>query len=510
MWAHSPSRIFLVGLIGFMVGVGIHSFFDPYEHGWPVGFAILGLACFALLLFWFHRPYARIIFLGLFMAVVGIARFDAVIPYGTEDEIGFYVGKKISLVGVVRAEPALKISHVEYEVATADPGRGRVLVRTPLTTSWQYGDQIRFVCMLQTPPRFSDFDYARFLARRGIFALCANPKDVEILAKGAGNAIVGRLLRVKDGLVSALASVLPEPQLGLARGILFGDRTLSGTVAQDFQITGVSHIVAASGYNIGIVSRGLLMVLLSIKFMNYRRAGALLIIGIICYALLAGAGSAVVRAASMGILVVLASYLGRASRMTNVMVFAAALMLAVNPRLLAFDVGFLLSFAATAGIVFVSPMLRARYRRIIPQTNFWRVASGLLFDTISAITLTLPIILWEFGTLSLLALPANLLIVFVVPFAMLASFALGIVALVLLPLAHTLVYVAWIPLTYMINAAHLFATIPFAAVQTGEWSRIFAILAAFGVIFWIRKIKKPATQAIEPAKEITDWQVEIV
>lgn len=509
MWSRSPSRTFLIGLVGFIIGVGIHSFFDPHGHWWPTGLAGAGLAFFAALLFWFHRPHARIVLVGFFMMIVGLARFDAVISRGTPDEIGFYAGTKVAIRGVVRAPPAEKIGSVNYEVFATIPGRGRLLVQTPLTTQLAYGDEVWLKCALQTPPKFPDFDYARFLARRGIFVLCNNPQDVRIIAYDQGNVIMGALLSAKDRFVSRLREVLPEPQLGLAAGILLGDRALSSELANDFRITGVSHIVAASGYNIGIVSGALLAALVSIRFMNRRRAFALLIMGIISYALLAGGGSAVVRAAVMGFLVLLAEHLGRPSRMMNVMVFAGAVMLAVNPLLLAFDVGFWLSFAATCGIVFVAPKLRARYRKAFPDSGFWRVFQRLVFDTISAIILTLPIILWEFGTLSLVALPANLFIVFVVPFAMLASFGLGVIALVFLPLAHLLVYAAWIPLTYMIDMAHLFASIPFASVQTGDWSRLLAVASAFGAIWFIRRIQQPALKSIEPV-EPTGWQIETI
>lgn len=509
MWARSPSRTFLIGLMGFIVGVGIHSFFDPYRHWWPQGLAGAGLALFAALLFWFHRSLARIILLGFFMMLSGIARFDAAIPYGTADEIGFYAGKQVLVHGVVRTESAERVSRVEYEIATSQPGYGRVLVRTPLTTRWRYGDKLRLRCKLERPPEFPDFDYARFLARRGIFVLCSNPQAIEVVAHDQGNVMMGKLLGVKSRFVSRLRETLPEPQSGLASGILLGDRALSSELSNDFRITGVSHIVAASGYNIGIVTNAMLLALLRIKFMNRRRAFAVLVLGIIAYALLAGGGSAVVRAAVMGLLVLLAAHLGRPSRMINVMVFAGAVMLAANPRLLAFDIGFLLSFAATCGIVFVSPKLRARYRKIFPDSGFWRASSRLLFDTISAIVLTLPIILWEFGTLSLVALPANLLIVFVVPFAMLVSFGLGVVALVFLPIAHLLVYAAWIPLTYMIDVAHLFASIPFASVQTGDWSRALAVVSTLGAIWFVRRLQKPAPKSLEPV-EPTGWQIETV
>ena len=60
---------------------------------------------------------------------------------------------------------------------------------------------------------------------------------------------------VRRNAAAALARVLPEPEAGLAAGILIGLRDrVDRELAADFTTAGVSHVVAISGWNIAIVA----------------------------------------------------------------------------------------------------------------------------------------------------------------------------------------------------------------------------------------------------------------
>ena len=193
-------------------------------------------------------------------------------------------------------------------------------------------------------------------------------------------------------------------------GLLYGYRGGLGDLQEAFNKTGVSHIVAISGYNITIIAE-LLMAMFS-SFIRRQIAFWFVSAGIISFVIMVGASPSVVRAGIMGILVLVARHIGRVSRPTNLLVFAAAVMTLHNPFVLLWDAGFQLSFAATIGILYVAPLFDRR----------WELVSS----TLSAIVITLPLALYHFGRFSLIAPVTNLLILWTIPILM----ALGAIAII--------------------------------------------------------------------------------
>ena len=187
------------------------------------------------------------------------------------------------------------------------------------------------------------------------------------------------------------------------------------------------------------------------------------IIGIclILFTLIAGAGASVVRAAIMGGLLILAKREGRLYSIANAIVLAGAVMLFFNPYLLRYDAGFQLSFLATFGLVYLAPYLEKRFTRL-PEFLSIRSNSAA---TLSAQIMTLPIILFDFGRLSLIAPLANVLILPVVPLTMLFGFLAGAVGWVSLSAASILALPAWFLLSYQIWIVKILSALPFAAIS---------------------------------------------
>jgi competence protein ComEC len=163
----------------------------------------------------------------------------------------------------------------------------------------------------------------------------------------------------------------------------------------------------------------------------------------------------------MGLFVLLASQVGRASRATNALAFTAFVMLLVNPKVLVFDAGFQLSFLATMGIVYINPILQK-------FTKKWPKVFGLkevLITTLSAIIMTTPLILYQFGRFSLVAPLANLLIVPLVPAVMAIGFITGLLSLVSSAVGGIVGWGAWVLLEYIIRAAEFLSSLAFASLS---------------------------------------------
>ena len=186
----------------------------------------------------------------------------------------------------------------------------------------------------------------------------------------------------------------------------------------------------------------------------------------------------------MAFLFLLAQNLGRVASAGRAIIFAAALMLFQNPFLLLSDVGFQLSFLAILGIVYLQPIFSNWLSRI-PDFNFFPLKNTLV-ATLSAQVFTMPILIYNFGYISLAAPFANILIVpFLAPVTILV-FVFGLSAFLFLPLALLLFWPTWLFLTYIVSVIDYFAKIPFASISFENislaWLIIFYLL--IGLATW--------------------------
>ena len=231
-----------------------------------------------------------------------------------------------------------------------------------------------------------------------------------------------RLEDLRRAAGDALARVLPEPEAGLAAGILIGLRDrVDRDLAAAFTTAGVSHVVAISGWNIAIVAAAIAAIA---GRLGRRRRSVVTMLAIVGYVAFAGASASVVRAALMAGVVLLARETGRAGRAAAALGWAAVLLLLADPRLIG-DAGFQLSSLATAGLIaWATPLttwIESTGRGHVPR---WLAES--LGVSLAAQAATLPIVLVSFGRLAILAPAVNLAVVPLVAPAM----AVGLVAMV--------------------------------------------------------------------------------
>jgi competence protein ComEC len=312
---------------------------------------------------------------------------------------------------------------------------------------------------LRPPP--PDDPYGEYLVRSGAGGTL-QARSVRVA--GAPSSVT--LQNVRDGAGDALQAALPEPEAGLAAGILIGLRErVDRQLAADFATAGVSHVVAISGWNIAIVA-GLVGALLRGR---PKRLVAVVVGGtIVAYVVAAGASPSVVRAAVMAAVVLLARETGRAGRATAALAWAAAILLVVDPRMIG-DAGFRLSVLATAGLLAWANPLAARIRGMSGgRVPGWLAES--LGISLAAQAATLPDVVATFGRLSLVAPVVNLAVVPLIPLAMAGGVvALAGGALAALGAPSVVATLAglpgWLLLHVIVAMVRIGATIPFAAVD---------------------------------------------
>lgn len=385
--------------------------------------------------------------------------------------------------GTVIRDPVLKDRSVDV-VASADRCDGScpdafILVSLPPFSDVRLGDRIEASCLLARPKSSSsDFEYPMYLAKDGIGYECRFPKEW-LVREHSSNTIRSGISYVRDSLELGARLSMPEPESGLLAGLLLGgDARLPRNIRDEFSRTGLSHIVAVSGYNVTMIAV-ILMGLLVVFGLWRQEAYWVAFFGLVFFTVLVGAPSSATRALIMAGLALSAKRIGRVANPQNVVLSAAVGMLFLNPLLLRYDIGFQLSFLATIGILVVAPLLLVSFR-----------FGDILATTVAAELFVLPIILMNFHAFPVVSLLANLLVLPVVPFAMLFGFV-GMIIGVVFPVAATIVgFPGFLCARYILFVIDYLSQFPFASLSVPSFGVGFSCVwyaVLFGILFFLKR-----------------------
>ncbi|HEX5148488.1 MAG TPA: ComEC/Rec2 family competence protein [Candidatus Limnocylindrales bacterium] len=359
------------------------------------------------------------------------------------------------------------------------------------------GDRVEIDGAIRPRP---DSPYGQYLQRIGAVGTIT-ARTIRLVPRAPD---VGRRLEdLRRGAAEALAGVLPEPEAGLAAGILIGLRDrVDRDLAAAFTTAGVSHVVAISGWNIAIVAAAIATVA---GRLGRRRRSLVTILAIVAYVAFAGASASVVRAAAMAGVVLLARESGRAGRASAALGWAATLLLLGDPKLIG-DAGFQLSSLATAGLIaWATPLTEWIERTGRGRVPRWLAES--LGVSLAAQAATLPIVLVSFGRLAILSPVVNLAVVPLVAPAM----AVGLLALVGgaavvagLPgvVGAMLAAPGWVILRILVAIVQFAAGLPFASATLeppfDTAAALISVLVLGTLTCWRRR---PRSSAMERAGE---------
>ena len=476
----TASKILLYFCLSFVVGIFLNSFF---QISLPALLAILILGIFLISVFWKYKKFAVIGFCLLFL-VVGIWRHQSVEIQISKSKLQIYNDREetITLIGVVVKEADIREKTIKLTIEPEEM-KGKILLTTNRYPEYQYGDELKITGYLKTPQEFEDFNYRDYLAKEGIYSVINFPK-IELIGKNQGNFIYAKILNFKYKLRESIYQNLSPPQSSILGAVILGDkRKLSEDLKQKLNITGVRHITAVSGMHVVILS-GVLMSLLIGLGLWRQQAFYFAIILLLLFIIMVGAPASAIRAGIMGGLFLLAQKVGRLKSASRAIVFAATVMLVQNPLLLKLDVGFQLSFLAVMGIIYLMPIFQYYFLKWFPvEWSSVKTLGGLLSMTLAAQVFTLPILIYNFGYVSLVAPFTNVLVVPLLPYIMISGFIFGLSGIIFLPLGWILSWFSWLLLTYLVKIVDFFSQIPPAYFKISwVWLLIFYLI--FGVLIW--------------------------
>lgn len=478
----TKSRIFLWLLISFIGGVFARSFFEIGN----VFILLLIIFSIIILTIFYKKPLAAVAAFMLLGFALGILQTENLLQKASDlDLIGKHWEGKVV---VIKNSDSQYGQNLIVESKENKNENIRMLVQIPKYSEVAYGDVLQINCELKAiENQNTEFDYKMYMAKDGVYYKCENEK-YEKIGNDGGNYILRKIISSKGVFEEKIKTVIPYPESVLAGGILFGgSEGLSEEIKNDFSRTGMTHIVAVSGYNVTIIAEYL--ILLGLAFGLWRKQAIwFALFGIVIFVAMIGMPASAVRAGVMSSILLWAIKNGRLASSENAIILAGAIMLFINPLLLRYDIGFQLSFLATLGIVLTSPFWEKSF---IKKHKTFGI-SEMIALSLSAQIFVLPIIAYNFHMTSLISLLANVLILPIVPLSMLLVFLTALVALIFAPLSMIFAWLSYVALHYEIIIIKTLSQISWASVEVNNFSVSFVLIYYIILtvaLVWLNKFK---------------------
>ncbi len=377
-------------------------------------------------------------------------------------------------------------SHFEAAITRVDFKGRSYAVRFPAEVYWTgnppvWGDEFRLtasIAPISHARNPGEFDYARYLARKGLFAEFSTgyASDNTILAHGKGGPLPAWARRARAFLERRLTLGIDDDQeiAGLIQTITMGDKQESSVEMRDlFQRVGALHLFVVNGLHVALLA-GILALLLKPIGIQRRLFALVIIPTLFGYALLTGLSPGSVRAAIMAAVIFGASFVERRPFSFNTLAAAAVILLLWDTDDL-FQEGFQFSFGVVTAILLLAKWIRKPILPLglpdpfIPRllwTRWQRVRDGVWrrFADVAAVSVAASVGSFPFSAgYSNLAAPSGFLAnLFLVPiaFGILAEAIFSILASWAGSLPVLFNNVNWALGSMMLGVVHGFALMP--------------------------------------------------
>ena len=438
------------------------------------------------------------IILPIIFFAFGVLRFSAVDNLPAND-ISKFAGQEVQISGKISEEPQKKILPNEKKYSRFVVEVEKIKIRGEnfqasgkiILTSYREADFLE-------PARIGD----KISASGNLKLLTSykNPGQIDSVTRLKSDGITARMSADKAGInfeqvegnfwikflrfvaevrehyKKSMESAMSSNDVAAIFAMLFGGYTgINSELVEEFQTTGIIHILSVSGSHMAILAAFTAYFCLALKFPR----SLTMILGIFIiatYSFLSGLLPQVIRSAVMGSLVFVGTALKLDAVGERLLTLTALVMLTVKP-LLIFDISFQLSFTASAGLIYFSEDIRLWLKKF---PNFIKLPLSATLGTQLA---SLPVIIWYFNQISLSAVAANILVIPFLQIVIVGGLIGGIVAFILPFFGKIFFIVQALIFSIGTEINRLLANIPFSAVQVPTVGFVAGFLYYVGIIF---------------------------
>ncbi len=466
---------------GFKVGSPMFSWAGPFWVGFPYTLVL----CLLLTLVISKRILNshKLWLLGLMLLLGWKGRWLFAIDTATP--LLQHLGEDVQIRGIVVEQPQVRAEWSSCQLTVeqiliagqswqASSGKLLVQLSKPATTI-DYGDRVQLAGKLELPKPAANpgqFDYRSYLANRGIYLTLNSQSGQEhkVIAQGGGNWIKRVALRARNSLALTGSKLFPGETGQVLNGMVLGASSdLAPELRETFNSSGLSHLLSVSGFHVALVAA--LPILLG-RYWTWppRATFSITTVVVIFYALVSGCSPPVLRSASMVVLGLFAVLFQQHKSWERLLAIAALLTTVQYPMVVS-EPGYQLSFAATWAILALAPLLQSGLRL------------GLLNIPLAALLGTWPLVAYHFNQISLVSLPANMLLVDLAGLILVLGLLLAITGLFSLSLAGLFQPGLGILLKLFIQAAEFLASLPGAAISTASPSVL--LIVTYYALLWV-------------------------
>lgn len=428
--------------------------------------AIVGLGIITTLL----RKRKKAVYICMIGVVVLLGMIRVLVPIKNQGvPLTEQYKAQIQIKGVIKGDIEDKNTRSRYVVEIHQINeevlreKKKVLVYEPYPSQCVSGEEILLNTKIHEAKDFITetgrvFAYRGYLQQKGISAI-AYIQESKCTGKRKQHAIFEQM---RTHFIKKMHAFLPAKEATLLGGLLLGLRgALPTELMEAFRATGLIHIIVLSGHNITLIAEGVRKVLRktssAVRFVTSLTA-------IVVFVLFAGAQTAALRAGSMATIALIARATHREYDGIRTLCLVALIMTVYNPAQVLFSISFHLSFLATLGLLLFTSSIEQKIKKI-PEKYGIR---GIIAATLATQLFLLPYLAYAIGEVSIIGMPANIVILPLIAPAMFFGAAVTLVALLSQTLAVALSPIVLLPLKTITILAETLAKIPHATAPLPE------------------------------------------
>ena len=353
----------------------------------------------------------------------------------------------------------------------------------------KYGDKIKIVINYEKPSvarNYKGFNYQLYLRSRKIYGtLNQTEESIKIIENKKVSFINNKIYTFKQFMKEKIKKILPNETAGLCMGMLIGDVTeIDKELEEEFRKSNLSHILAVSGSNVSYIIVSITYIFNKTNI-NKKIVRLLSIICLILFMILTGCTASVNRACIMAMLIILSKMFFRKSDVYNNLSISALILLTINPYII-LDAGFQLSFAGTIGIVFLYSKIE---KNIKVENKVWKYILNMLLVTLCANIAIIPILMFNFNTLSLTFFISNVLVGPILGIVVILGFVMFFISIIFPIIAELIGIIINIMLNFIIQVAKITSNLPLSQITVITPSIYFISMFYSIPIFIIYKEK---------------------